>query len=78
MAKVMNKNDLLLLYKMRYGVKCLEASIYYKYKKKDYEEAIEDFDNIQANNNFEEEKKIFERRLRCENIILKELNNNLI
>ncbi len=79
MAKIMNKNDLMVLYKLRYGVKCLEASMYYGYTKKKYEEAIDDWDRMESIHNIEEEEEIYRRRLRCENIeIEKNLKNNFI
>lgn len=79
MSKIMNKNDLMLLYKARYGIKCLEASMYYGYTKQKYEEAIADWDILEGIHNIEEEEAIYRRRLRCENIeIEKNLKNNFI
>lgn len=79
MAKLLNKNELMILYKSRYGQKCLEASMYYGYTKKKYEEAIEDWDIMESVHNIEEEEEIYRRRLRCENIeIEKNLKNNFI
>lgn len=68
------KGEIQLIYKAMYGQGCLETSLYYDYKKRDYESAIDDYRELEKlwdQKLFEETKK---RRTMREINVLKALD----
>lgn len=74
MGQKRTKNDLQLLYKARYGEEAFNATLYFGYNKRDYEEAIRVYDLLDK----EYSEKVYEHnkigRTLKERTILKNLN----
>lgn len=71
------KGETQLIYKAIYGQECLDTSLYYDYKIRDYLSAINDYKELEKNWDAKLFKEIKKRRTIREINILKELDRFL-